>query len=122
MLISVIAGKLFFAKYTLFLRLTIIGLALGYSLTRAYTGFAGSVNRAYRGGSTRLMQAMVTMFFITSVFVGGLLYSNDPKTFDLWINPINLGLLLGGIIFGIGMSFLILLCEWCYDGYSYWST
>lgn len=104
LLISVIAGKLFLANDTLFLRL-IIGLALGYSLTRAYTGFAGSVNRAYRGGSTRLMQAMVTMFFITSVFVGGLLYSNDPKTFDLWINPINLGLLLGGIIFGIGMSF-----------------
>lgn len=37
----------------IFFRL-LVGLGLGYALTRAALGFAGSVNRAYRAGSTRL--------------------------------------------------------------------
>lgn len=83
----------------------ILGLMLGYTLMRAYTGFAGSINRAYRGGSGKLMRAMAVMLFVTTVLFAFLL-SNVPDiaAYKLWINPINAGLLLGGIFFGFGMS------------------
>ncbi len=29
----------------------------------------------------------------------------DPTEYDLWVNPINLGLILGGLLFGFGMAF-----------------
>ncbi len=88
----------------------IIGIGLGYVLSRAYTGFAGSVNRAYNGGSTKLMRAMVMMFFVTAVAVAGFLVFNiqDGEAitkYNLWVNPINIGLLLGGLLFGFGMTF-----------------
>lgn len=89
----------------------IIGLSLGYVLARAYTGFAGSVNRAYNGGSTRLMRAMTMMFFVSSLIVAGLLMFNKNEageaiiSYGLWINPINMGLILGGLLFGFGMTF-----------------
>lgn len=81
-----------------------IGLALGYSLMRAYTGFAGSVNRAYRGGTTKLMRTLVFMFFVSAFLTTAFLYGGDPTKYSLWINPINFGLLLGGIMFGFGMA------------------
>lgn len=87
----------------LFFRL-LIGVGFGYTLARAYTGFAGSVNRAYRTGSTKLMRTMVFMFFITAVMVMGFLYNSEPTNFGLWINPINFGLLFGAFLFGFGMS------------------
>lgn len=89
----------------------VMGLALGYTLSRAYTGFAGSINRAYNGGSTRLMRAMVMMFFISSMIVAGLLLFNKNEageaiiSYGLWVNPINAGLILGGLLFGFGMTF-----------------
>ena len=89
----------------------VMGIALGYTLSRAYTGFAGSVNRAYNGGSTRLMRAMTMMFFVSSLIVAGLLVFNKNEageaiiSYGLWINPINLGLILGGLLFGFGMTF-----------------
>jgi len=33
------------------------------------------------------------------------LFKADPASYDLWINPINFGLILGAILFGFGMSF-----------------
>ncbi|WP_461219156.1 YeeE/YedE family protein [Lapidilactobacillus salsurivasis] len=84
----------------------LFGLALGYILSRSYTGFAGSVNRAYNTGSTKLMRTLMFMFFITSVAVAGfLMLEPDVTKYSLWVNPINLGLLLGGLLFGFGMSF-----------------
>ena len=68
-------------------------------------GFAGSVNRAYNTGSTRLMRTLMLMFFLTSLFSTAVLFNDDATKFDLWVNPINLGLILGGILFGFGMSF-----------------
>ena len=97
-------GKTQLASDMLFFRL-VIGAGLGYSLSRAYTGFAGSVNRAYKTGSTKLMRTLMFMFFISSVVTAALLFKGDVTTFGLWINPINLGLILGGLLFGFGMSF-----------------
>lgn len=104
--LSLILGKMFLATDMLFFRL-VIGMSLGYTLSRAYTGFAGSVNRAFNTGSTRLMKTLVFMFFITSVLVAGFLYTSGmgaEMEFNLWINPISLGLLVGGVMFGFGMA------------------
>lgn len=98
-----ILGNTLLATNMLFFRL-LIGVGFGYTLARAYTGFAGSVNRAYRTGSTQLMRAMIFMFFITSLMVMGFLFNSDPTNYSLWINPINFGLLLGAFLFGFGMS------------------
>ncbi len=99
-----VAGKSMLVSDMIFFRL-VVGIGLGYALSRAYTGFAGSVNRALNAGSTKLMRAMMFMFFISAVITAGLLFNNDVTSYGLWINPINLGLILGGISFGYGMGF-----------------
>lgn len=101
---ALILGRTLLETDILYFRL-VIGLALGYTLSRGYTGFAGSVNRAYKTGSTKLMRTMMVMFLLTTLLSTALLFNNDPTTFDLWVNPINLGLILGGLIFGFGMVF-----------------
>ncbi|GAA0825054.1 YeeE/YedE family protein [Marinomonas arenicola] len=88
----------------IFFRL-VIGLGLGYALTRSALGFAGSVNRAYRAGSTKLMRALMLMFAATAVASVAFLYNQDPHDMNLWVNPINAGLIVGGLMFGFGMSF-----------------
>jgi uncharacterized protein len=97
-------GKTFLKTDMLFFRL-LIGVGLGYALSRSYTGFAGSVNRAFRTGSTKLMRTLMLMFFMTALLTTAFLFKKDPTTYNLWINPINLGLILGGLLFGFGMSF-----------------
>ncbi|WP_242236763.1 YeeE/YedE family protein [Streptococcus acidominimus] len=97
-------GHYYLSSDMLFFRL-LIGSGLGYTLSRGYTGFAGSVNRAYRTGSTRLMRTMMLMFFITCLLSTAFLFNADASTYDLWVNPINGGLLLGGLLFGFGMTF-----------------
>lgn len=99
-----ILGNTLLKTDALFFRI-LIGVGLGYTLTRAYTGFAGSINRAYKTGSTKLMRTMMFMFFITCVLTAAILFNVEPNSYALWINPINLGLILGGILFGFGMSF-----------------
>jgi uncharacterized membrane protein YedE/YeeE len=91
-------------KTDIFFRL-VVGVGFGYALSRAYTGFAGSVNRAYNTGSTKLMRNLMFMFFITCILTSAFLFKGDPKSYNLWVNPINFGLLLGGVLFGFGMSF-----------------
>jgi uncharacterized protein len=98
----VILGELFLKSLILFRLL--IGIGFGYSLMRAYTGFAGSVNRAYRTGSTKLLRALMLMMFITCLLMVALLLNGDPASYSLSVHPINFGLLLGGIMFGFGMA------------------
>lgn len=85
----------------------LMGMGLGYALTRGYMGFAGSVNRAYNTGSTKLMRVLMGMFVVTAMISMAFLYNADASTYDLWVNPINLGLILGGILFGFGMTFSV---------------
>lgn len=100
-----ILGKFLLKNQMIYFRL-VIGTALGYTLTRAYTGFAGSVNRAFNTGSTKLMRTLMFMFFLTLLSTTAFLYTSEDLTaYNLNINPINLGLILGGILFGFGMSF-----------------
>ena len=103
--VILILGGTKLASSMLFFRL-LIGLGLGYALSRGYIGFAGSVNRAYNTGSTKLMRVLMVMFVSTAAIVGGMLLFSEPAAdFGLWINPINIGLILGALLFGYGMTF-----------------
>ncbi|MBC7006370.1 YeeE/YedE family protein [Photobacterium sp. BZF1] len=86
-----------------FLRL-LLGLGLGIALTKGAIGFAGSINRAYRRGSTQLLQALMLLFVVTAIINAGLLYGAEAGSFNLWVNPINAGLIIGGLMFGFGMT------------------
>lgn len=88
----------------MFFRL-LVGLGLGYALSRASLGFAGSVNRACRAGSTRLMRGLMLMFTASAIASTAFLYNQDPQELGLWVNPINAGLVAGALLFGFGMSF-----------------
>lgn len=83
----------------------LMGLLFGYALTRSYMGFAGSVNKAYTNGSTKLMKALMGLFMISALMTAGLLVFAEPGTYGLWVNPINVGLIIGGLLFGFGMAF-----------------
>ncbi|WP_195988935.1 YeeE/YedE family protein [Clostridium sp. D53t1_180928_C8] len=102
--IILIMGKISLDNSMLFFRL-IIGLGLGYALTRSFFGFAGGVNRSYRAGSTKLMRTLMILFVGTAIVNVCFLFGQDVTQYDLWVNPINLGLILGGLIFGFGMAF-----------------
>lgn len=99
----VILGATLLSSTMLFFRL-LVGLGLGYTLTRSAMGFAGSVNRAYNTGSTRLLRVLMLMFVVTAVVSVAFLFSGTAG-YNLWINPINFGLILGGLFFGFGMTF-----------------
>jgi uncharacterized membrane protein YedE/YeeE len=107
LLIIILAiGKNKLESPMLFFRL-LIGIGFGYTLTRSFLGFAGSVNRAYNTGSTKLMRVLAYIFLGTSILTAGLLLNSDVKSYTLLINPINIGLIAGGLIFGFGMSFSV---------------
>jgi len=103
-LLVLLLGKTLLKTDMLFFRL-LMGAGLGYALSRAYTGFAGSINRAFKTGSTKLMRTLMFLFFISSLLTTAFLFKADPTSYDLWINPINFGLILGAVLFGFGMSF-----------------
>lgn len=105
LILVLILGSTLLSSSMLFFRL-VVGLGLGYALTRASMGFAGSVNRAYNTGSTRLLRVLMLMFVITAVASVAFLF-NGTAGYNLWINPINLGLIVGGLFFGFGMTFSV---------------
>lgn len=105
-IVLLVGGRFILDSTALYFRL-IIGLALGYTLTRSFFGFAGSVNRAYKTGSTKLMRVLMWMFAGSAVLTAGVLMGGNAADFDLWVNPINWGLLAGGILFGFGMTFSV---------------
>lgn len=97
-------GRLGLDNEMLFFR-WVMGIGFGYALTRSFFGFAGSVNRVYHGGSTKLMRVLMLLFVGSAIVTAGLLMGSEPGTYNLWVNPINLGLIVGGILFGFGMAF-----------------
>ena len=88
----------------LFFRM-LVGLSFGYALARGAFGFAGSTNRASRTGSTKLMRSLMWMVTVTAIATTGFVVFSDSTEWSLWINPINFGLLIGGLFFGCGMAF-----------------
>ena len=106
LILMLIVGKTMLGSSMLFFRL-LAGVGFGYALTRAFMGFAGSVNRAYNGGSTKLMRILAYMFLGTSILSAAFLYNADAASYDLWINQVNSGLIIGGLMFGFGMTFSV---------------
>jgi len=100
---ALIAGAfLFIAKISLALRF-IIGLSFGFVLVKSSLGFAGSVNRLSRMGTSATAKALMYMFIITAIFTAFIIYGNE-NSYALNIYPINIGLLAGGLLFGFGMA------------------
>ena len=99
----IVAAKLFFDDEMLFYRL-LIGLGFGYALARASMGFAGSVNRLSRTGSSTLASALLVLFVVTALFTAFTVYGHE-SAFKLNIYPINIALFVGGFMFGFGMTF-----------------
>lgn len=99
----VILGFTLTSSIELFYRL-LIGLGFGFALSRASMGFAGSVNRLYRTNSSTLAKALLWMFLLTAILTSFVIYGNEAN-YNLNIYPINMGLILGGLMFGVGMSF-----------------
>ena len=81
----------------------LIGLAFGFSLVRASIGFAGSVNKLYRAHSSEVAKTIVWIFIVTSFFVA-LLIQGEESSYKLSIYPLNVGLVVGGLLFGFGMA------------------
>ena len=102
LVLLVLASYTVLSTTELFLRF-LIGLGFGYALVRASMGFAGSVNRLSRIGSAQLASALLLMFVITAILTSFVLYGNE-NAYRLNIYPINLGLILGGLMFGFGMA------------------
>ncbi len=86
----------------LFYRL-LIGLGFGYALSRAGMGFAGSVNKLTRTGSSTLASSLMIMFVLTAIVTSFIIYGNEDA-YKLSIYPINFGLIIGGLMFGFGMT------------------
>lgn len=84
-----------------FLRL-LIGIGFGYALTRGDYGFAGLSNQAYRTGSAKLLRALLLMFVVSAGIVGAFMIGGKV---GVTAKPLSFGLLIGGIMFGIGMAF-----------------
>lgn len=80
-----------------------IGLAFGFALVRASIGFAGSVNKLYSVKSSKTTKTILYIFILTSVFTAFII-SGEESAYKLSIYPINLGLMLGGLMFGFGMA------------------
>lgn len=80
--IVILFGMFGLSSSMLYFRL-MMGAILGYALARGFMGFAGSVNRAYKGGSTKLMRALMFMFFVSAAVSTAVLYNADVSQFDL---------------------------------------
>jgi uncharacterized membrane protein YedE/YeeE len=106
LILMLVVGKTMLNSSMLFFRL-LVGAGFGYALTRGFMGFAGSVNRAYNTGSTKLMRILAYMFLGTSILSASFLYNVDAASYGLWVNQINSGLIIGGLLFGFGMTFSV---------------
>ena len=51
------------------------------------------------------MRMLMILFVGTAIVSVCFFIGQDPTEYDLWVNPINLGLILGGLLFGFGMAF-----------------
>ena len=102
LIIFIFTSYIYLETTELFIRF-LIGLGFGYALVRASMGFAGSINRLSRIGSAQLARALLGMFVLTALLTSFVLYGNE-SAYKLNIYPINLGLILGGLMFGFGMA------------------
>lgn len=96
----------------------ITGLSIGYLMQRSRFGFAGGIRRLYVTGESSLTKALMFLLAISLIITAAIHYGAFaggaeaafraakgakiiPGTQNVY--PVNLGLVLGGVLFGIGM-------------------
>lgn len=104
-------------KLVLFL---ITGLAIGYVMQRSRFGFAGGVKKIYITGDGTLTKALIFLFVISLLITASIHYGAFMNGADVQyrvasgikaipgtasVKPINIGTMIGGLLFGIGMMF-----------------
>lgn len=89
-------------KISLFYRF-LIGFGFGLALVKSSLGFAGSVNKLSWQGSSSVAQTLMIMFVLTAILMSFVLFGHEGD-YKLNIYPINMGLLVGGLLFGFGMA------------------
>ena len=113
-------GYFLHSKGTGLLLHLLTGLGLGYVLSRASYGFAGGIRLLYLHGDGLLSRALLIMLAVTMVLTLAVHWNAANKDAipafvaeegDAVIpgtgsvNPINLNLIIGGLLFGVGMTF-----------------
>lgn len=101
-ILSVIIAFILIPSQTLFFRF-LIGFGFGFALVKASLGFAGSVNRLSRAGTSATTKSLMLMFLLTAILTAFVI-SGVEESYKLNIYPINFGLLFGGLLFGFGMA------------------
>ena len=98
----------------------VTGLIFGYLLTRARFGFAGGVKEPYMTGDSSLATALFFIFAVTIIATAGVHWGTmvldgasvadvaiqggaHPAPGSNAVKPLNLAVIIGGFIFGIGM-------------------
>ncbi|MGV8905619.1 MAG: YeeE/YedE family protein [Acetobacterium sp.] len=85
----------------------ITGVALGYILTRPRFGFAGGIKRQYITGDGSLGKALLVMFAIAMALAAVIQFTaamnGAPIPGLSSVKFLNISILLGGFIFGMGM-------------------
>nr|AGF93444.1 YeeE/YedE family protein [uncultured organism] len=98
----------------------VTGLLFGYILTRARFGFAGGVKEPYMTGNSSLAKALLFTFAITIIATAGVHWGTmvldgasvtevaikggaHPAPGSNAVKPLNLAVITGGFIFGMGM-------------------
>ncbi len=81
----------------------LLGLGIGYTLSRGFFGFAGAINRAYNTGSTRLARYVLLLFLLGATYTAIMLTQGYAGKLNVY--PINWALFVGATMFGIGMAF-----------------
>ncbi len=97
---------MFGTDVTAFPRL-LIGIGLGYTLSRGLFGFAGMANRTFRTGNANLIKGMMYLVMIVSVIIAGILVAEariGVEIISLSNKGLNYGLFIGGALFGFGMA------------------
>ncbi|CDI49263.1 YeeE/YedE family protein [Clostridium tetani] len=104
-----IFGSFQYAKDSKLALFLITGLAVGYVMQRSRFGFAGGVKKIYVTGDGTLTKALMFLFAITLLITAAIHYgafmagAKIPGASS--VKPTNLGTVIGGVLFGIGMMF-----------------
>ena len=98
----------------------VTGIIFGYILTRARFGFAGGVKQPYMTGNSALVKGLLVTFAVTIIATAGVHWGTmvldgasvaevavkggaHPAPGSNAVKPLNLAVVIGGFIFGIGM-------------------
>lgn len=98
----IFVSGLFLNQYGTYWQL-ILGTILGYIMSRSSIGFVGMITSAYEKKTPQSFLNLLLLFFLAAVGTM-VVVAFVPANWQLLIHPINGGLVLGGLLFGFGMT------------------